>query len=695
MGGTGASEEHRSASSKKLWLVTLGVILLCVVVGFGIWESISVLIKANKLQATRNARILDILKYTNQTVKPCNNFYEFACGNWKTHHAADSQITHTLALSVAHAEFEPKLYQLLNSSQTSQDTKAERKVKHFYTSCLHAASSRNSSTLKRNFKEIAKEFGGLDVLVDNANWRGFNFDWITTVGEISHRYGLNIILGYSIKPYAKNHTRNLLLLTNPQFSNNFEEFQYICEMIMVEYLNVPPKKAQAIAKYLRDLEANFWYISRFDVKAQEKRTWDSLRSDEIDLEKLVKITFGHSLAIDGIWLQNPGYVKKLIDLIRATPRKIISNYITLRLLYHFWLDVLGNHATDHGEACSEAVKHYFPYIISHMFYRHNNLQRKKKAVEDLWYYMKATLRSIIKSRHKLSWLDEESRNYALEKLDLMNLQVATYEGNSFEEDFAALQIDSQDYVENLRAIKSFQASKTRATLLNPPVQGDIDKTLDLQTPIYVINSNSVIIPVSVLASDFLWSPLNPNAINFARLGFCIAHEILHGFTGAGRRYDKFGNYFTWSHPQTDKQYAMRHKCYRQQYHSYSYGGVRLPLLEKQDENLADNAGIVLAYEAYLKWFNESPEKVQKFEMDSLSHLKLNYTIYQLFFISYSQLWCTDTLDAEHQRLFVNKQHAPSELRAFVPLTNFDKFSSEFECSTGSAMNPIYKCNFFD
>jgi predicted metalloendopeptidase len=86
-----------------------------------------------------------------------------------------------------------------------------------------------------------------------------------------------------------------------------------------------------------------------------------------------------------------------------------------------------------------------------------------------------------------------------------------------------------------------------------------------------------------------------------------------------------------------------------------------------NEVIADSIGIQIAYNAYQKWIlNNKPEK-------PLAQLRL--TTNQLFFISYSQIWCSRSKD-----------------RLIEPLLNFKKFSEAFKCTNQHLFNK--KCMLF-
>ena len=70
------------------------------------------------------------------------------------------------------------------------------------------------------------------------------------------------------------------------------------------------------------------------------------------------------------------------------------------------------------------------------------------------------------------------------------------------------------------------------------------------------------------------------------------------------------------------------------------------------------------------------------------------TAEQLFFVSYSQVWCNGNTEQYEVNKMMSNPHPPSKLRVLATLGNSEDFSKAFNCPKGSAMNPNKKCSLW-
>jgi hypothetical protein len=68
----------------------------------------------------------------------------------------------------------------------------------------------------------------------------------------------------------------------------------------------------------------------------------------------------------------------------------------------------------------------------------------------------------------------------------------------------------------------------------------------------------------------------------------------------------------------------------------------------------------------------------------------DYSVDQLFFISFAQTWCV-----EHDLNLPVDPHSPPKARVLGTLRNSQAFADAFKCPAGSNMNPVSKCAIWE
>lgn len=173
-------------------------------------------------------------------------------------------------------------------------------------------------------------------------------------------------------------------------------------------------------------------------------------------------------------------------------------------------------------------------------------------------------------------------------------------------------------------------------------------------------------------------------LNYGAIGEIIGHEITHGFDSTGKQFDIDGHLNDWWNPETDQMFDRKASCMEKQYEKFQFKEVNLFVngLRTQDENIADNGGVSLAYGAYQRAYSGREELVLP---------SLNYTAQQLFWISYGVGECEKMTNEVLKLRIVTDSHAPNKYRLIGVVSNSHEFAKDFNCPVNSAMNPANKC----
>ncbi|XP_069101995.1 uncharacterized protein [Argopecten irradians] len=197
--------------------------------------------------------------------------------------------------------------------------------------------------------------------------------------------------------------------------------------------------------------------------------------------------------------------------------------------------------------------------------------------------------------------------------------------------------------------------------------------------------NSIAFPAGILQKPF-FDPDFPVPFNFGTVGMIIGHELTHGFDNSGRKFDLHGNLHNWWTNASIDGFKRHAGCMVKQYSSYVVEGIDIHIRGDTTlgENIADNGGIKTAYQAYRQWRNSHSSELQ-----NLPGLDLDDD--QLFFVGFSQLWCSYYTPAYAKQSIITDEHTYARYRVIGALSNSDAFARAFHCPANTPMNPDHKC----
>lgn len=654
----------------------------------------------------RREKAAEVSKYMNTSVDPCEDFYEFSCANWAKFNKANKNKPMTGFLQSINDGFNNELTALLDRDNDPLDPPTDTLVKNFYKSCMMM--KKIDKPIQEKYKTLVEEFGGMPLL-QGDNWTDTGFDWMTTVSKIAFNYDFLIFAGTNVDADYLKRDMNVLYFTKQQFylstrrmyiGNHTEiyrrKYKVFLAKILRDFLGVEKELAKTAAIELVDFEVEL--AQGLDSETEEtdwKTIFNStttiaelqrLYAPDIDVERLVNGSLGKP--VDKICNPHPRYQENLIKVLRRTDKRIVANYISFRLLFEFVFIPLEPEAQI--EQCIMKTRKSFGRILDNLYFRNHNDKNTSSEIHNIFSEVKTIFKNKLQTDNSLNWINNETRNAAIKKLDAMYLQINSHNLEELIEEFKELQMSADDFVLNQRRIKGLEAFQNRDKFNKPfkPMYSVEQST----SPANVLTENYLSIPVAMLHSNLSWEISYPNAIRFGTLAFLIGHELIHGFASDGRDFDEKGNVKNWWDEQSTSNLLERQNCFKSQYSKYSYNGNQLPETDNQAENIADNAGLRLAYAAYQRWLKVAGIDINHLDTERLP--ALDYSNKQLFFIGYAQLWCNDVAPQYRNMMVNTDSHMPGEFRVIGPLSNFDEFAKEFKCQQGTPMNPIQKCQIF-
>jgi len=331
--------------------------------------------------------------------------------------------------------------------------------------------------------------------------------------------------------------------------------------------------------------------------------------------------------------------------------------------------------------CSKYIKNVIPMVISKYFIQKNFNDDYKKEVKNMVDNIK---KAMINRIPKIEWLDDETKEYAIQKglkmIDKIGYPDEIMDPKKLYQMYEDLEINNLFNLIIKSNISSFGKNLKY-----------LDKNEWLMEP-YNVNAyyypvtNSFYLPAAILQSPF-YSTDEQDYINYSSSGSIIGHEITHAFDNFGRLYGAEGNLNNWWSDNDNKEFSEYAQCFIDEYNAITYdvGNEKVNVNGERTlgENLADNGGLARAYEAWQLSLLENPEKAAR-RNKKLPGFE-NYTIDQLFYIAYGQLFCSINTKKE------NDVHPPGIARVNGVVANSEHFAKTFNCPRKSSMNPEKKC----
>jgi len=630
------------------------------------------------------------LKSIATSVKPCQDFYEYANGRWFEQNPIPADRSSWGAGSELFERNLVVLHQILEDA--AKDTSAPkgsvtRKVGDFYRAGMDEARIEADGAAP-----LSKEFARIAAIKDIAALQD----------EIAHLHRMTIYAGYVFYAYQdfKNSTRiianfyqgGLGLPDRDYYTNEDDKSkeirkQYVEHVAkMFELLGDKSLQAADEAKTVMEFESRLAKSSMTQVEQRDPNAVYHLMS----LAQLNELTPGYSWDryFTGIGLANPGDINvsqpvffkevgKMMTgvalkdwqtylrwtLTRANAGKLSSPFVNESFRFNGailggakelrprWKRVLEATDQDLGEALGQlyVAKAFGP--------------EAKARAQTLVANLKAALRDRLAA---LDWISEATRKQALRKLDAIMVKIGYPDKWR---DYSKLAVDGGSYVMNDLQASEFEFERNLQKIGKP-----IDRTEWGMTPptvdaYYNPNFNEIVFPAGILQPPFFDAKAD-DATNYGGIGSIIGHELTHGFDDQGRQFDADGNLKNWWTPEDEKNYNARAALMEKQYNDYvAVDTLHINGKLTMGENIADLGGLKIAYLAFQKSLEGKPRPTP---IDG-------FTAEQRFFLAFAQSWRRKTRPEAVRLMIATDPHSPPRYRVIGPLSNMPEFLSAFAC----------------
>ncbi|XP_031621713.1 neprilysin-2-like [Contarinia nasturtii] len=666
----------------------------------------------------------NMLSQLDSAIDPCENFYEFACGNFIKETMVPEDKVSLDPFDRVRDLLNDQLKTIINEAPQPHEAKPFKLAKNFNVACLNTTNIEAQGI--KPLADILESYGGWPV-VKGDSWSDTTWDWVQTIRRF-RRMGLStsMIFLLNMNVDLKNSKQRQLYIDQPELElgreyllKGFEEKAVVAyHKFMVDnavVFGADKNRAEEEMKEVVELEIKLAMIS---LPREERRNASALYHPTSIKELQEKypylqwLDYINSLMPSTLQVDEnevlsdtvPTFFEKLGDVLSSTPKRTMANYFIWRIILatsgattnelfkhkvQFYKTVYGLQSEQpRWKDCIQITSESLPISVGALYVKKYFSDESRQAAIELVDNIREEFINIL---HEITWMDESTREEAIKKAKALTQHIGypneLADNNKLEEYYQDLEIEPDNLLLNTLRINVFNADHLFGKLRLPVNKTDWEthsKPAEVNA-YYAALENSIQFPAAIL-QDVFFSVDRPRYMNYAGIGSIIGHEITHGFDDQGRQFDLDGNLRVWWDEETNKKFLEKAQCIIEQYGNYTDLSTNLSLngVNTQGENIADNGGAKEAYIAYNKW-------VERNEAEPILPGLNSYNQNQLFWISFAQSRCTVAREEFTKNKILTGQHAPNEYRIIGVLNNMPEFAYDFNCPEGTKMNPAKKC----
>jgi len=661
----------------------------------------AVLASAQAPQTVSSESGLD-LQAIDKGVDPCQDFYQYACGNWLKSHPIPADESSWGTFNQLFERNQTMLRQILEDSMAHQDRSSiDQKIGGFFQSCTDEARIEKLGT-----EPLKPELDRIAAISDKQQLSD----------EVAHLHNEQVYVFFNFGSTAdpKNASMDIGEVDQGGLGLPEKDFyfrtdarsvdvrkKYVAHIgKMFELMGISPQEAATKAAKVMAIETALAKVS-LDVTSRRN---PQLLVHEMSKTELAALSpefnfnrFFTDLSTPEFTKLNvavPDFVKGFNALVQTEAMGDLKDYLvwhyvnaSSKLLPKRFVDETFNffgltlagtkELRPRWKRCVSATDDELGEALGRKFvektFGEEGKERTLALVNEIEKQMAIDINS-------LTWMSAETKKAALTKLQAVTNKIGYPDKWR---DYSSISIAKEDYFGNWYRSNEFESKRQRDKIGKPVDKQEWAMTPPTVNAYYNPTENNINFPAGILQPPF-YSNKASDAVNYGAVGVVVGHELTHGFDDQGRQFDANGNLKDWWQKEDGEKFQKLADCFVNEYGSFSpTPGVELNGKLTLGENTADNGGIRLAYLALMDDLaKRSIPVTQKAD---------NYTEAQQFFIGYGQLWC-ENVRPERARLWAQTDpHSPGKFRTNGVVSNLPAFSEAFGCKAGDKMYAARGC----
>jgi endothelin-converting enzyme/putative endopeptidase len=629
-----------------------------------------------------------------RSLKPCEDFYQFANGTWRAANPIPPSMQRWSRRWQAGEQNKEKLRDILEELSKGYwpQGSIEQVVADHYATCMDERSidAAGVAPLQPLFAEI-------DRLQDAHG-----------VQRVIRRlHELEVPAPFAFGAWVDQHQparviasvqaaglglpdRDYYLKTEPRFVDAREKYRAHLER-MLTLAGRPKPKASAEAIF--SFETRLAKASLDNVALRDPRNTDHLMTFK-EVQKLapsldwVAYFDEAQLPRSDFNVTEPAFVREVERELKTAPISLWRAYLGWQLLrsaapwlstpivdewFAFNLKYLSGVAEMKPRAtrCAESTDQLLGEALGRKYVERYFPPAAKARMQEMVKNLLSAMQDTIEG---LTWMGPETKKKALEKLATFNPKIGYPDKWK---DYSGVRISRDSFWRNLVAGRRFNVDDDRSQVGKPTDRGRWGMTPPTSDAYYNPVLNEIVFPAGILQPP-AFDLHAADAVNYGAIGVVIGHEISHGFDDQGAQFDAQGRLQNWWTETDLKEFQKRGQCVVDQFEAYFIEpGIHHNGKLVLGESIGDLAGARIAYRAFQK--TRPTEAIDGF------------TPAQQFFLAWGQ-FRGDATRPETQRLMVQGDpHPIAKYRVIGPLANLLEFQQVFSCGGNAPMVRQNRC----
>ena len=628
------------------------------------------------------------------TVSPGENFFLYSNGNWIKNTEMPASETRWGSFNILADNNVKRLHAILEdvSSKSNPIGTSAQKVGDLYKSGMDTV-----TIDKLGYSPIKPELANIAAVT--------NYKQLVQLAADGFKTGDGLLFGFYIAPDARESNKNAAQLAQAEIGLPNRDYYFKTDSasvaIRAEYVKyiaklftltgvdaaTADKKAAAILKLETDIAQS--HLSpvelRDPVKNYNKYSVAEFQKQVPDID-VTDVFTCIGIKTDTIIVGQPSYYKTLDGLLKTTPIAVWKDKVAFDEIsgaapmlskpfrdesFYFNSTVLNGQKQqkERWKLMSQNIDGSLGELLGQLYAEKYFTPQAKKRMLDLVNNLQAVYRERIQ---KLDWMSDATKQKALAKLDAFTKKIGYPDKWKTYDDVT---INKATYYANEVSIAKHDFRRMINKLGKPVDRTEWGMTPPTVNAYYNPSYNEIVFPAGILQFPFFDENAD-DAVNYGGIGMVIGHEMTHGFDDQGRQFDKNGNLSDWWTPEDASKFKAKVQVMIDQYDAFKVlgGSMHVNGHLTQGENLADNGGIAIAYEAF------------KRTAEGQSNVKIDgFTPDQRFFLSVAQIWRSKIRDEALRYRINNDPHSPSEFRVNGPVSNTPAFYKAFDIKPGDKM----------